>query len=169
MTSTPRSLRALSLRLLICAAVIALAAAVGRMVGLLFPLPYLVTFAVLAAVLWWLFSRGSAASDSLDFPAYDLDGDYALPHGQDQRVRRLEDLVHGALPGRRMTQRGLAMTLGRIAAQRPADAPPLSPDLTAWIDSAANADAQQHPVRPVDRRTLHRYLRELAAGEEGDR
>src|SRR5699024_12468777 len=97
--------------------------------------------------------------------ALDEAADYARPRAQDQRGRRLEDMIYGAPPRRRMTARSLSRLLGEIADERGHDpaAPPLSADLASRIAKARHPDADDHLVGPIDRRTLHRYLRELAA------
>ncbi|ASK66457.1 hypothetical protein CFK39_12235 [Brachybacterium avium] len=139
--------------------------------GLFLPLPVLSSLGLAGGAIWWIIDVGVDRADRLDGPALDLDVDYALPHAQDTRVRRLEDLAYGAQPRRRMTHRGLLRTLGEIADERgrDPDAEPLSPDLTRLIETARQPDAEQHPVGPLDRRTLHRCLRELAQREERDR
>lgn len=139
---------------------------------LLIPLPVPIALGFVGGTIWWITRSEASRADELDAPELDLDVDYALPHSRDMRVRRLEDLVHGAQPSRRMTSRGLARTLGDVADERAHDpeAPPLSAGLTRLIAESHHPDAENHPVGPIDRRTLHRYLRELAAaGEERDR
>lgn len=138
---------------------------------LLIPLPVPIALGLSIGTIWWIIHVGADRADQLDAPQLDFDADYALPHAQDMRVRRLEDLIHGAQPSRRMTSRGLARTLGDIADERSRDpdAPPLSQGLTQLIAQSRHADAESHPVAPIDRRALHRYLRELAVGEERDR
>src|SRR5690606_31658701 len=76
--------------------------------GLYLPLPILVSVGLACGAIWWIIDEGADRADQLHAPALDLDADYALPHAQDTRVRRLEDLAHGAQPSRRMTSRGLA-------------------------------------------------------------
>ncbi|MDN5820860.1 MAG: hypothetical protein L0H74_04975 [Brachybacterium sp.] len=139
--------------------------------GLFLPLPVLISLGLAGGTIWWFIDEGADRADQLHAPALDLDVDYALPHAQDTRVRRLEDLAHGAQPRRRMTHRGLLRTLGEIADERSLDpdAPPLGPDLNRLIETARQPDAEQHPVGPLDRRALHRCLRELAQHEERDR
>lgn len=139
--------------------------------GLLIPLPIPIAVGLVAGAAWWAMNVAPARADHLDSPPLNLDADYALPHARDMRVRRLEDLIHGAQPSRRMTSRGLARTLGDIAEERAHDpaAPPLSEPLERLIAQARHPDAENHPVGPIDRRALHRHLRELAAGEERDR
>lgn len=139
--------------------------------GLFLPPPVLVSLGLACGTAWWIIDEGADRADQLHAPALDLDVDYALPHAQDTRVRRLEDLAYGAQPKRRMTHRGLLRTLGEIADERAhdPDAPPLSTDLTRLIETARHPDAEQHPVGPMDRRTLHRSLKELALREERDR
>ena len=136
----------------------------GGLAGLLLSLPMLLAAGLTAGAALWLLRRDSPRADHSDAPRLDLDVDYTLPHGQDVRVRRLEDLIHGAQPHRRMTGRGLARLLGEIAAEREhhPQAPPLSPALRELIDRAQHPDAPDHPVGAIDRRTLHRHLRELA-------
>jgi len=132
--------------------------------GLRFSLPFPIALGVVGGTLLWIWHVGVPRADDLSLPALDLDADYALPHAQDQRVRRLEDMIYGAQPRRRMTARSLSRVLGEIADERGHDsaAPPLSADLTSRITEARHPDADSHPVGPIDRRALHRYLRELA-------
>lgn len=166
-----RDLLPLLWRLGVCVGV-ALAAVGGfARFDLLIPLPVPIALGLVGGTIWWITRSGAARADQLDAPELDLDVDYALPHSRDMRVRRLEDLLHGAQPSRRMTSRALARTLGDIADERARDtgAPPLSDGLTRVIAQARHPDAEGHPVGPIDRRTLHRYLGELAAGEERDR
>lgn len=86
-------------------------------------------------------------------------------------MRRLEDLAYGAQPRRRMTGRGLARVLGEIADERARDpeAPALSSDLARLIETARRPDAEENPVGAIDRRGLHRCLKELAPREERNR
>lgn len=137
--------------------------------GLFLPLPVLISVGLAGGALWWILGAGADRADQLHAPALDLDVDVALPHSQDTRVRRLEELVHGAQPSRRMTGRALARTLGEIAEDRAGDpdAPPLSADLTRLIETARRPGSD--PVGPIDRRRLHRCLHELALREERDR
>lgn len=165
------ALARLLLRLLLCAVVALAAIGIAALFGVRVPLPIPLALALAAGALWWIADQGAERADPLDAPELDLDADFALPHGQDMRVRRLEDLVHGAQPHRRMTARGLARVLGEIAEERARDpeAPPLSPGLRTLIEAAREPDGAAHPVGPIDRRTLHRCLTELAPREERDR
>ena len=136
------------------------------------PVPLAVGLVVGAAL--WMIHMEADRDEPPNHPDLDLEADYALPHAQDMRVRRLEDAVHGAQPSRRMTARALGQVLGEVADERAQDptARPLSRDLVQLIERArtpADADGTVPPVPPIDRRTLHRYLRELAAREERDR
>lgn len=161
----------LLLRLSLCAAAVLAAIGVAALFQVHVPVPIPLAVALAAGALWWAADQGAERADPLDAPELDLDADFALPHGQDMRVRRLEDLIHGAQPNRRMTARGLARLLGEIAEERARDpaAPPLSPGLRTLIETAREPDAAAHPVGPIDRRTLHRCLTELAPREERDR
>lgn len=166
-----RDLRRLLIHLLGGVAIAMLLIGVAALFQLRIPLPIPLTIALVGATVWWIIRSGADRAESPAFPRLDLDADYALPHAQDTRVRRLEDLIHGAQASRRMTSRGLARALGDIADERahdPASSPP-SRDLARLIATARESDAEAHPVGPIDRRTLHRYLRELAAGEERPR
>ena len=165
-----RPLGPLLLRLVICAVVAVTAIGISALFQLAIPLPIPVALALAAGTLWWITDQGADRADPVSAPDLDLDADFALPHGQDMRVRRLEDLIHGAQPNRRMTARGLARILGEIADERARDAEvsPLSPGLRTLIETARQPDGRAHPVGPIDRRTLHRYLTELAAREERD-
>lgn len=167
-----RELLPLLWRLGVGVAVALLAVGAFALFGLLIPLSLPIALGLVGGTIWWFTRSEAARADPLDAPELDLDVDYALPHSRDMRVRRLEDLVHGAQPSRRMTSRGLARTLGEVADERAhdSDAPPLSDGLSRLIAESRHPDAENHPVGPIDRRTLHRYLRELAtAGEERDR
>lgn len=161
----------LVVRLAICALVALAIVALLSLFGLRIPLPVPIAVALTIGAIWWMVQSGATRDDPLHAPDLDLDADYALPHARDMRVRRLEDLIHGAQPTRRMTARGLARTLGDIADERAHDpaAPPLGENLAQLIAESRHADAESHPVGPIDRRALHRYLRELASGEERDR
>ena len=159
-----RELRSLVLHLLV-SAVIALVVFGGlAAAGLTMALPTLLAAGLAAGAAVWLLRLEPSRADQIDAPALDLDVDYALPHGQDIRVRRLEDMIHGAQPNRRMTARTLARTLAEIAQERALDpqAPPLSPPLQDLIDRARHEDPEAAPIHAIDRRTLHRHLRELA-------
>ena len=136
-----------------------------RPAGLEVPLPLPVAAGTLAGAAWWYLHVGVDRAEPVRAPGLDLDVDYALPHAQDMRVRRLEDMIHGAQPHRRMTSRGLALVLAEIAEERAWDpeAPPLGPELEGLLRTVRTSDA---PVPPIDRPTLHRYLDELAAREE---
>lgn len=164
-------MKGLLLRLGGCVAGALLLVGLFRLWGLELALPLPVALALAIGGGWWLLSRGIESPESLDAPDLDLDADYALPHAQDMRVRRLEDLVHGAQPSRRMTARGLGRVLGQIAEEQDRDpsAPPLGAQLAQLLDEARHPDAEAHPIRAIDRRDLHRYIRELAAREERDR
>ncbi|AXK44423.1 hypothetical protein [Brachybacterium saurashtrense] len=142
--------------------------AVAALVGLFLPVPVLLSLGLAGGAIAWIVDQGADRADRLHAPALDLDVDYALPHAQDGRVRRLEDLAYSAQPRRRMTARGLARVLGEIADERAhdPDAPPLSPELTALLETARQPDAEAHPVPALDRARLHRFLRELAPREE---
>lgn len=161
----------LPMRLALAALVAVVIQLACTLVGLVLPLSMLVALGLLGGALWWVLGAGAERADQLHAPALDLDADYALPHAQDTRVRRLEDLAHGAQPSRRMTSRGLARTLDEIAEERARDpeAPALSTGLERLLETARHPDAETHPVGPIDRRTLHRCLTELASREERDR
>lgn len=138
--------------------------------GLFLPVPMMVAVGLIGGVLWWVLGADADRADPLRAPGLDFDADYALPHAQDTRVRRLEDLAYGAQPSRRMTGRGLLRTLGEIADERAREpeAPALGPDLSRLIETARHPDAENHPVGAIDRRSLHRFLNELAQREERD-
>lgn len=150
--------------------VVAAVAAVGlalalRLAGLEVPLPLPIAAGILAGAAWWFLHVGTDRAEPVHAPDLDLDADYALPHAQDMRVRRLEDTIHGAQPHRRMTSRGLALLLAEIAEERALDpeAPPLGPELSRLLHTVRTPEAT---IPPIDRPTLHRYLDELAAREE---
>lgn len=159
-----RELRSVLLHLLV-GAVIALVVFGGlAALGLWVALPTILAAGLVGGAAIWLLRLEPDRADQLDIPPLDLDVDYALPHGQDIRVRRLEDMIHGAQPNRRMTARTLARTLAEVAEERARDpqAPPLSPQLQDLIDRARHEDPEAAPIRAIDRRTLHLYLRELS-------
>lgn len=136
--------------------------------GLHLSIPTMCTLGLAGGAGLWLVRVETARADTLDPPPLDLDVDYALPHGQDMRVRRLEDVIHGAQPYRRMTARALARTLGEVAEARARDpqAPPLSPALSTLLEQVRDPGTEAESFPPIDRRTLHRHLRELSdAGE----
>lgn len=163
-------LRDLLLRLGICTAGILALVGVCALFGMRFALPLPIALGLMAGTASWLIQRTPVRADHADAPPLDLDADFALPHAQDMRVRRTEDMIHGAQPSRRMTSRSLARVLAEIDDERSRDpeAPALSPQLTRILDEAREADAAEHPVGPIDRRHLHRYLRELSGRPEQD-
>lgn len=132
--------------------------------GLFLSIPTMCTLGVAAGAGLWLVRVEPARADSLDPPPLDLDVDYALPHGQDMRVRRLEDVIHGAQPHRRMTARALARTLADVAEDRARDprAAPLSPALSGLLEQVRDPGTDAESFPPIDRRTLHQHLRELS-------
>lgn len=166
-----RSWMPLLIRLVLGAAAAVAAHLVCRIIGLVLPLPVLLSVGLACGTALWIIAQGADRADHLHAPELDLDVDYALPHAQDVQVRRLEDLAFGAQPRRRMTGRALARVLGEIADERARDpdAPDLSPALARLIETARRPDAEEHPVGAIDRRGLHRCLRELAPSEERDR
>ena len=157
-------LRSLLLHAVVGAAAALAVVAACALAGLHLSLPTMVAAGLAAGAAIWLLRLEPSRADQLDSPPLDLDVDYALPHGQDIRVRRLEDMIHGAQPHRRMTARTLARTLADIAAERELDpqAPPLSAPLQDLVDRARHEDPEAAPIRAIDRRTLHRHLRELS-------
>lgn len=159
-----RELRSLLLHLLVGAAIALVMFGGLAAAGLRMSLPTLLAAGLAGGAAIWLLRLEPSRADQLDSPPLDLDVDYALPHGQDIRVRRLEDMIHGAQPNRRMTARTLARTLAEIAEERALDpqAPPLSPALQSLIDRARHEDPAAAPIHAIDRRTLHRHLQELA-------
>lgn len=120
---------------------------------------------IIAAILWAV-NAPVDRDHAVVTPELNPDPDYQVPHGDDLQVRRLEEMIHGAQPRRRMTGRSLGRTLGRAAALRSAQAPALSVDLQQFIARASDPDAEDEPMPRIDRRTLRRYLTELAATEE---
>lgn len=136
-----------------------------RFIGLQLSLHLPIAVGIVAGVMWWFLRVGPDRAEHTHVPEVDLDADYALPHAQDMRVRRLEDMIHGAQPHRRMTSRGLALVLADIAEERARDpdAPALGPELSRLLRTARTEGAT---VPPIDRRALHRYLDELAPREE---
>ena len=123
-----------------------------------------VSLALAVAACAWFLRRGVARADPSAAPPLDTDPDAARPDGRDLRVRRLEASAYSAQPARKITARAIGQALGEIAAEREhrEDAPPLSEPLRRLIAESAQEDHDAHPVAPIDRATLHRYLRELA-------
>lgn len=164
-------LRSLLLRVTL-GAVIALAiVGICGLFGLHLPLALLLAAGIGLAAAGWVIAHPPAQDPAPDPPPLDLEADFVLPHAQDLRVRRLEDILHGAQPSRRMTSRALGRVIEEIAEERSrnASAPPLSDELTAFITASRGPEATARTVGPLPRRTLHRFLRELAAGEERNR
>ncbi|EWS81878.1 hypothetical protein [Brachybacterium phenoliresistens] len=123
-----------------------------------------VSLALAVAACSWFLRRGIARADASAAPPLDTDPDAARLDGRDLRVRRLEAAAYSAQPARKITARAIGQALGEIAAEREhrEDAPPLSEPLRRLIAESAHEDHDAHPVAPIDRATLHRYLRELA-------
>lgn len=157
-------LRSLGVHLGVGFALALVLAAVCALFGLHLSLPTLCALGLAGGAGLWLVRAEVSRADTLDPPPLDLDVDYALPHGQDMRVRRLEDVIHGAQPHRRMTSRALARTLGEVAEARSRDplAPPLSPALSRLLEQVRDPGTEAESFPPIDRRTLHRHLRELS-------
>lgn len=176
----PRSplLRSLLVRLgLAVAATAALMAVLGFFGHFLHPwLPLAV--ALVIALLLWLLSPELAGADALEPPPLDDDPEAISPYGADVTVRRLEEMIHGAGPRRRMTGRSLGHLLARAAAERehsdhrdprdprePRDgAAPLPEDLRAFLRACEAEDGR--PVPPVTRTDLRRWLRALSPQED---
>lgn len=158
-------LRSLLLHAVVGAAAALAVVAACALAGLHLSLPTMVAAGLATGAAIWLLRLEPSRADQLDSPPLDLDVDYALPHGQDIRVRRLEDMIHGAQPHRRMTSRGLALVLAEIAEERARDpdAPPPGPELIRVLRTVR---AENATVPPIDRPTLHRILDELAVREE---
>lgn len=168
---TRTELTSLLLRLAIGLGLALAVVGVAALFDLRLPLPYPLALGLVGGAVSWLLDHSPDHADQLSAPALDLDVDYALPHGSDARVRRLEDMAWGAQPRQAMTARALARTLDEIAQERARDpdAPPLPEDLRALLREAREADPEAHPVPPIDRRALHRHLHQLADGEERER
>lgn len=125
------------------------------------PLAVLLVVALCA----WLLSPDLRTADALETPALDDEPEALSPHAADVTVRRLEEMIHGAGPRRRMTSRALGQVLARAAEEREHrdDAPPLPEDLRSLMRAASAEDGT--PVPPVSRTDLRRWLRALAAPE----
>ena len=154
----------LLLRMALCVAAALALVVLCALLGLRLALPLPIALGLMSGALLWIAQVDFPHAESLSAPDLDRDPGYSLPHAQHQRVRRLEDLIYSAQPHRRMTARGLMRVLGELAEDRPPDPdrPELSHDLRSRIAEAAQTETQDLPVAPVDRRTLHRYLRELS-------
>ncbi|PWH07683.1 hypothetical protein DEO23_03415 [Brachybacterium endophyticum] len=121
------------------------------------------------ALISWLVSSELETADALDPPYLDDDPEAASPHAGDVVVRRLEEMIHGAAPRRRMTSRTLGRALAEVATERSHrdDARALPQDLQDFLTEATRPlpadDARTAPpLAPVDRATLHRWLRALS-------
>lgn len=136
---------------------------VCRLFGLLLAPAVVAGAALLVGAAVWFLREPPERDAQPDPPPLDLDADYQLPHGQDARVRRLEEMVHGAQPSRRMTARSLARVLGEIADERARDpeAPPLDPELRDLIERAREGEGSDASAPAIDRRALHRFFRRL--------
>lgn len=166
-----RDLTPLLLRLGVAVAVAVAVRFALMPVGLHIPWTLLITLGLMAGAAWWVMFEGADRAHQLDPPRLDPDVDAVLPHGQDTTVRRLENTVYSAQPGRRVTTTALARLLVEIADERDRDpdAPPLSAPLTQLLTRIRRRDTDDAPMDAIDRRALHRILRELAAREERDR
>jgi hypothetical protein len=123
------------------------------------------------AVAVWLMRSGIEVAYPVRTPRLDPDPTNGTPYSGDVTVRRLEDMMYAAQPQHRMTSRALGQMLGDAAEEHDTHehAPALGEDLRHLIAESREPDADAHPVPPVDRRKLHRYLRELAATSQEDR
>lgn len=127
------------------------------------PAPVLVLALGLAGVRW-LSRRRVETAPALQAPSPEHADRLVRPDAYDLRVRRLEDMVHGAHPSRMYTATRLAHTLLEIAEAAPPEARArLSPPLQDLLRRAREGST----VPGLDRRTLHRYLRELDALDPG--
>lgn len=130
-----------------------------------------VSIALALATIVWLASAPTDRDDTLGTPSLQTDVTDTPPHGDDLAVRRLEDMIDGAQPHRRMTGRALGQVLGDIADDREhrEGAAPLSAPLARLIRDARSTDPDAPEIGAIDQRTLHRYLRELSAPPQEDR
>lgn len=125
-------------------------------------LPILLFLAV-AVVLWGL-RVGVDRAESSSLRPLDVNADWASPDAGDINVRRLEDRIASAQPSHRITARALARTLADIDDANPRH--DLSDPLAHLLAEAREEDRDAHPIAPITRPVLHRYLRELAAQSE---
>ncbi|GAA1335006.1 hypothetical protein NLU66_16010 [Brachybacterium sp. NBEC-018] len=145
----------LAVRLLIGAATALVVVLVCSLFDLQLALPLPLALGLAAGAIAWWVHVGVDHADQLHSPPLDLDVDYALPHAQDQRVRRLEETIHGAGPRRRMTTGALVRELEGLAAAR-----------GVHLDLPRRSGPDGPEAVPVDRAALHRHLRQLAAADE---
>lgn len=149
--------------------VVAACVVIGPALGVrLNPVPCTV-IALTIGVLIWLLRRG-------DDPAWtpiwvQHQAEVVTPRSQsDLATRRLADMMASAQPGRDFTSHQLSHTLAQVAEHRlvqrhgadPDDTLPtaerlLSPALVSHLYSDQN-----EAVRPINRATLHRYLKEIS-------
>ncbi|MCG7310596.1 hypothetical protein [Brachybacterium sp. ACRRE] len=128
--------------------------------------------ALVIALASWLLTPELAGADALETPLLDDEPEVVSPYGADVTVRRLEEMMHGAGPRRRMTGRSLGRMLAIAAAERDhrdhadrtGQAPPLPEDLRAFLRACEDPDAGSVPA--VTRPALQRWLRALSPQED---
>ncbi|WP_152351666.1 hypothetical protein [Brachybacterium subflavum] len=135
-------------------------------------LPLAATLVV--ALVSWLLSPELAGADALETPLLDDDPEAVSPYAADVSVRRIEEMMHGAGPRRRMTGRSLGRMLALAAAEREhrdqrvhadhtGQAPPLPEDLQRFLRACEDPDAGSVPA--VTRPALQRWLLALSPQE----
>ncbi|MBK0332797.1 hypothetical protein I8D64_15450 [Brachybacterium sp. MASK1Z-5] len=128
--------------------------------------------ALVIALVSWLLTPELAGADALETPLLDDEPEAVSPYAADVTVRRLEEMMHGAGPRRRMTGRSLGRMLALAAAERDhrdhadhsGQAPPLPEDLRAFLRACEDPDAGAVPA--VTRPALQRWLRALSPQED---
>lgn len=127
--------------------------------------------ALVIALVSWLISPELAGADALETPLLDDDPEAVSPYAADVTVRRLEEMMHGAGPRRRMTGRSLGRMLALAAAERDhrdravhtGQAPPLPEDLRRFLRACEEPGTGSVPA--VTRPALQRWLRALSPQE----
>lgn len=144
-------------------ALVAVAAASWALLafGVTPPVAILVLAGLAAATVTWLLAEGLDRAPALPPATGGAAAQSVTIDGGDVRVRRLEDAMHGAQARRALTTDVLAARLAEaVSAHGPVDPAQLSPLLQRMLASAADPAL---PAPTIDRPTLHRLLREIAA------
>lgn len=125
-----------------------------------------ILLALISAVVLWGLRTGVDRAEASALRPVELEPDWASPDAGDITVRRLEERIASAQPAHRITARALARTLADLDDDNPRH--DLSAPLAHLLAEAREEDRDAHPIAPISRPDLHRYLRELAAQSEED-